>query len=42
MDKHTRKCGFRPSRCDYCGAETTFNQLQVSDVVSGARSWGVC
>ena len=30
MDKHTRKCGFRPSRCDYCGAVPTFNQLQVS------------
>ena len=28
MDKHTRKCAFRPSRCDYCGAVTTFNQLQ--------------
>ena len=30
MDKHTKKYVFRPSRCEYCGAETTFNHLQVS------------
>ena len=30
MDKHTKNCVFRPSRCEYCGAETTFNRLQVS------------
>ena len=43
MDKHTRKCGFRPSRCDYCGAVTTFNQLQVSWCAKwmGWLWWGV-
>ena len=30
MDKHTKKCVFRPSRCEYCGAETTMNDIQVS------------
>ena len=30
MDKHAKKCVFRPSRCEYCGAETAFNRLQVS------------
>ena len=30
MDQHTKKCVFRPSRCEYCGAETALNHLQVS------------
>ena len=30
MDKHTKTCVFRPSRCEYCGAETTMNDIQVS------------
>ena len=30
VDKHTEKCGFRPSQCEDYGAETTANHWQVS------------
>ena len=31
MDKHTEKCGFRPSQCEDFGAETTATHWQVSE-----------
>ena len=36
MDNHTKKCVFRLSRCEYCGAETTFNHIEVSKSIHTA------
>ena len=33
LDRHTKKCGFRPEQCQFCGRDCRANQIDVSSRV---------